>query len=312
MKKGSTIAATQFDGIAAFLRVAERRSFRAAAADLGVSPSAVSQTIKALETRIGVALISRTTRSVGLTEAGQRFLDRARPAAEDFAAAVEAARSLGEHPSGLLRITVPRAMVAPVIEPVLADFCHAYPKIEVEIVADSGFVDIVEGGFDAGIRLGESLQTDMIRVRLTPQFHFCVVGTPDYLDRRGRPQRPGELTGHSCIRFRYVHSGVIYRWEFQENGRAFEVAIDGPVIVNEEALTLAMAKRGLGLAYVARPLVADALADGRLEAVLEPFLPLSAGVFLYYPSRAQMLPKLRAFVDFMHSAINRFGDTKHL
>lgn len=310
MKKGSTIAATQFDGIAAFLRVAERRSFRAAAADLGVSPSAVSQTIKALEARVGVALISRTTRSVGLTEAGQRFLDRARPAADDFAAAIEAARSLGDHPSGLLRITVPRAVIAPVIEPVLADFCQAYPEVEIEVVADSGFVDIVEGGFDAGIRLGESLQADMIRVRLTPPFDFCVVGTPDYLNRRGRPQRPDELAGHSCIRFRQGSSRAIYRWEFEENGRAFEVAIGGPVIVNEEALTLAMARRGLGLAYVARPLVADALADGSLEAVLEPFSPSSAGVFLYYPSRAQVLPKLRAFAEFMQSTIGRFDDAE--
>lgn len=303
MKPGATNPSAQFDGIAAFLRVAERRSFRAAAADLGVSPSAVSQTIKALEARVGVALVSRTTRSVGLTEAGQLFLERVKPAAEDVADAINVARSLGERPSGLLRLTAPRAAVAPVLEPVLADFCAAYPEIEVEITSDSAFVDIVESGFDAGIRLGELVQADMVRVRLTPPFDFCVVGSPDYFARHGRPERPEDLMHHRCIRLRQLTAGSIYKWEFKQGRRRFEMTVDGPLIVNDEALPLAMAVRGLGLAYMARPLAEAAIGHGELEAVLENNMPSSAGLYLYYPSRAQMLLKLRVFVDFMRRAL---------
>lgn len=287
------------DGVSAFLRVAERRSFRAAALDLEVSPSAVSQAIRALEARIGVALVSRSTRSVGLTEAGEKFLAHAAPAMADLAAGVEAARSLGDRPAGLLRLTVPRAVVGPVIEPVLAEFCLAHPDVEVEIVADSGFVDIVAAGFDAGIRLGESLAADMVGVRLTGPFRFCVVGTPDYFEAQGVPSHPQDLAAHRGIRFRQQSSGVVYRWEFQEGARAFDVAIGGPVVVNDEALTVSLALRGLGLAYVAEPLVSAHLAAGRLQSVLDPFCPQSAGIFLYYPSRAQTLPKLRAFIEHM-------------
>ncbi len=288
-----------FDGIAAFLRVADRRNFRAAAKDLGVSPSAVSQTIRALEKRVGVVLVSRTTRSVRLTEAGQRLLERVGPAAEDVAEAIEAARSLAERPSGLLRLTVPRAVVAPVFEPVLAEFLAAYPDIVIEIMSDSAVVDIVEDGFDAGIRLGELLQADMVRVRLSPPFDFCVVGSPSYLDAHGRPERPEDLTNHRCIQFRQSVPGAVYRWEFRKGRRIFEVAVDGPVIVNDETLTPVLATRGLGLAYVARPLVAQAIKQRRLEPVLDKYMPSSAGLFLYYPSRTQMLPKLRAFSEFM-------------
>lgn len=302
MKPGSTNPNAQFDGIAAFLKVAERRSFRAAAEDLGVSPSAVSQTIKALETRIGVALISRTTRSVGLTEAGELFLQRVGPAAVEIAGAIEAARALGATPSGHLRITVPRAAIAPVIEPVLAGFCAAYPEIEVEIDSDSAFVDIVDGGFDAGIRLGELVQADMIRTRLTPPFPFCIVGAPGYFAAHGRPERPEDLAAHRCIRFRQMTSGTLYRWEFRRARRRFEIAVDGPLIVNDEALAPAMAADGVGLAYLARPLVDEALAAGRLETVLDAYMPSSDGLYLYYPSRAQVLPKLRAFIDYFRKS----------
>ena len=287
------------DGVAAFLQVAERRSFRAAALDLGVSPSAVSQAIRALEARMGVALVARSTRSVGLTEAGEKFLAHAGPAMADLAAGFEAARSLGDRPAGLLRLTVPRAVVGPVIEPVLAQFCAAYPEVEIEIVADSGFVDIVEAGFDAGIRLAESLDADMIGVRLTPPFRFCVVASPAYIEAHGTPKRPEDLANHRAIRFRQRSSGVIYRWEFSEGGREFDMAVTGQVIVNDEALVVSLALKGLGLSYAAEPIVAPHIAAGRLVPVLEPFWPESPGIFLYYPSRAQTLPKLRAFVEHM-------------
>ncbi|WMT89301.1 LysR family transcriptional regulator [Pelagibacterium sp. H642] len=287
------------DGVAAFLRVAERRSFRAAALDLGVSASAVSQAIRALEARVGVALVARSTRSVGLTEAGEKFLAHAAPAMADLAAGFEAARSLGDRPAGLLRLTVPRAVVGPVIEPVLAQFCAAHPEVEIEIVADLGFVDIVEAGFDAGIRLAESLDADMIGVRLTPPFRFCVVANPDYLEIHGTPKRPEDLASHRAIGFRQHSSGAIYRWEFNEGGREFDMAVPGQVIVNDEALVVSLALKGLGLSYVAEPIVAPHIAAGRLVPVLDPFWPESPGIFLYYPSRAQTLPKLRAFVEHM-------------
>lgn len=292
-------SARGLDGVAAFLRVAARLSFRAAAADLGVSPSAISQSVRALEARIGVALVSRSTRSVGLTEAGQRFLERALPAMESLDEAFEAARSLSELPSGLLRLTVPRSVMAPVVEPILPGFCEAYPEIEVEVVADSGFVDIVGDGFDAGIRVGELVHKDMVGVRLTPPFAYCVVAAPTYLARHGRPKAPEDLHAHRAIRYRRQSSGAIYRWEFVREGREFEVDAPGAVTLNDETVLAAMAMKGLGLAYLAEPLVRDHVAAGRLEMVLEDYCPESPGLFLYYPSRAQSMPKLKAFVDHM-------------
>lgn len=300
MKQSYTIPRGQLDGVDAFLRVAERRSFREAAADLGVSPSAISQTIRALEARVGAALLTRTTRSVGLTQAGQYFLDRARPAFADLSAAYEAARNLGDRPAGLLRLNLPRAVVRYVIEPVLAGFCEAYPEVEVEICADDSFVDLVEGGFDAGIRLGEYLEADMVAVRLTPPFRFLVVGTPALLARHGRPERPADLRGMPCLRMRQSR-GSISNWHFQDGNRPVEVAVSGPVIVNDLEAALAVARRGVALVHLAEPLVKDLIADGELETVLDDFASSSPGVYLYYPSRTQMLPKLRAFIDYIRA-----------
>jgi DNA-binding transcriptional LysR family regulator len=297
VKQDYTIPRGQLDGVDAFLRVAERRSFRAAAVDLGVSPSSVSQTVRALEARVGVALLTRTTRSVGLTQAGELFVERARPAFADLSAAYDAARSLGQRPAGLLRLNMPRSVFPVLIEPILAGFCEAYPEIEVEICAEDSFVDLVEGGFDAGIRLGEFLQADMVAVRLTPSFRFVVVGAPEYLARFGRPERPADLRRHRCIRVRLGRG--IGDWEFMDGNRPLSVTVTGPLIVNDIAVDLAGALGGIGLAYVAEPLVLDHLADGRLEVVLERYAPASPGVFLYYPSRAQTLPKLRAFIDYV-------------
>lgn len=298
MKQDYTIPRGQLDGLDAFLRVAERRNFRAAAADLGVSPSAISQTIRALEERIGAALLTRTTRSVGLTQAGQYFLDHARPAFADLNAAYEAARSLGDRPAGLLRLNTPRAVISLLIEPVLGGFLASYPDVQVEICAEDGFVDLAEGGFDAGIRLGEFLQADMIAVRLTPPFRFVVVGTPDYFARYGRPEKPADLRRFPCLRFRQSR-GAIPNWQFIDGNRPVEVAVDGPVIVNDAGAALAAARKGIVLSHVAEPLVEQLVADGELEMVLDPYAPTSPGVYLYYPSRSQMLPKLRAFIDYI-------------
>ncbi|TKT76210.1 LysR family transcriptional regulator [Aquamicrobium sp. LC103] len=303
MKHNFTITRRRLDGVLAFLCVAERRSFRAAAAALGVSPSALSQTIKALEQDLGVALLARTTRSVNLTEAGSLFLEQARPAIEALQASFASIEAYGGAPSGLLRLNASRGVLPFLLDPILQGFRQIHPQVKIELFADDGFADIVEGGFDAGIRLGELLRPDMIALRLTPPFRFAVVGAPDYLARHGKPRTPEQLRRHDCIRFRHATSGTIYRWELEKGERQFEIDVDGSLIVNDTALMLAAALRGAGLAYTAEPLVADHLRQGRLVGVLEEYWPASPGLFLYYPSRTQALPKLRAFVDFIRHGI---------
>src|SRR5437763_10069559 len=199
MKQNFTVRQGALDGIEAFLGVARHKSFRRAAADLGVTPSAMSQAVRALEARIGAPLFTRTTRSVGLTEAGERFLLRAKPAFEELVAASEDARDLGQRPAGLLRLTVPRAVVPILLEPLIASFCQAYPEVEMEIAASADLVDIAAEGFDAGIRLGQFIAADMIAVRLTPPFPLVSVGSPDYLRRRGRRERIEDLRQHACL-----------------------------------------------------------------------------------------------------------------
>jgi DNA-binding transcriptional LysR family regulator len=303
MKKPFTIERSQLDGVIAVLRVAERRSFRAAAAELGVSPSAISQTIRGLEARLGVALLTRTTRKVGLTEAGQRFVERARPALAEILAAFDAAQSLGEEVTGLLRLNMPAALVHFLAEPILVEFRAAHPALQVEIFAEDGLTNIIAEGFDAGIRLGELLEADMVAVRLTPPFKFSVVGAPAYFARHGRPQRPENLHRHACIGTRRTSQGPIYRWEFVDGNRAFDMAVAGPVIVNTGEMNVMAAELGIGLAYTAAPAVQEQIAAGGLEPVLEEFCAGTPGLFLYYPSRAQALPKLRAFIQFVHDKL---------
>lgn len=309
MKTHFTIDRDQLDGVIAFLRVAEHRSFRVAASHLGISPSAISQIVRNLETRTGVALLTRTTRKVGLTEAGQRFIERARPAVEELLSAFESAQTFGEQVTGLLRLNVPRVVLQFLIEPIIGDFCAEYPGVQVEIFTSNDMINIVEDGFDAGIRLGELVEADMVAVRLSPPFRFVVVGSPDYFARHGRPQRPEDLGGHHCIGYRKSVRGPLYRWEFEHGGREFDVAVNGPVIVNDSNLNVTMAVRGLGLAYTADPLAETHIVHGELERVLEEYCPGSSGMFLYYPSRAQALPKLRAFVKFTRSRVKRLMET---
>lgn len=311
MKKPFTIERGQLDGVIAVLRVAERRSFRAAAEELGVSPSAISQTIRGLEARLGVALLTRTTRRVGLTEAGQRFVDRARPAVAEILSAFDAARSLGEEVTGLLRLNMPRSLVPFLAEPILTEFGAAHPALQIEIFAEDGLTNIVAEGFDAGIRLGELVEADMVAVRLTPAFQFAVVGAPAYFARHGRPQRPEDLQRHACIGTRSTPQGPIYRWQFVEGSRAFDMAVAGPLIVNSGGLNLMAAEMGVGLAYTAAPAAQEQITAGLLEPVLEAFCPGTPGLFLYYPSRAQALPKLRAFVQFVHDTL-RPGTTAYI
>jgi DNA-binding transcriptional LysR family regulator len=296
MKQNFTVRQGALDGVEAFLGVAQHRSFRRAAAELGVTPSAISQAVRALEARVGAALFIRTTRSVGLTEAGERFLSRAKPAFEELVAASEAARELGQRPAGLLRLSVPRAVVPLILEPVIASFGEAYPEIEVEIAASDEMVDLAAGGFDAGIRLGQFIAADMVTVRLTQPFQFVVVGSPDYLRRRKRPARIDDLRGHACLRMRRSN-GSIAPWSFVDGNKAVEAIVSGPLIAHDYPTLLGAAIQGVGLAQVPAPLTRAPIADGRLQALLTPFAVTAPGVFLYYPSRRQVLPKLRAFIE---------------
>jgi DNA-binding transcriptional LysR family regulator len=300
MKQNFTVRQGALDGVEAFLSVAQHRSFRRAAAELGVTPSAISQAVRALEARVGAALFIRTTRSVGLTEAGGRFLSRAKPAFAELVAASEVARDLGQRPAGLLRLTAPRAVVPILLERLIASFCLAYPEVEVEIAASADLVDIAAGGFDAGIRQGQFIEADMIAVRLTPPHPLAVVGSPDYLRRRQRPQLIDDLRRHACLRMRRSNKSIA-PWSFVTGDEAVEVIVSGPLIANDMPTLLGAAVEGLGLAQVPEPIAAGAVKAGKLVHVLEPFAPMAPGVFLYYPSRHQMIPKLRAFIDHVKS-----------
>jgi DNA-binding transcriptional LysR family regulator len=296
MKQNFTVRQGALDGVEAFLSVAQHRNFRKAAAELGVTPSAIGQAVRALEARVGAALFIRTTRSVGLTEAGERFLSRAKPAFEELVAASEAARDLGQRPAGLLRLSVPRAVVPLILEPVIASFCQAYPEIELEIAASDEMVDLAAGGFDAGIRLGQFIAPDMVAVRLTSPFPLVVVGSPDYLARRGRPERVDELRHHACLRMRRSN-GAIAPWPFVDGNKTIEGTVSGPLVAHDYPTLLGAAIQGVGLAQVPGPLTRAPIADGRLQALLTPFAVTAPGVFLYHPGRRQVLPKLRAFIE---------------
>ena len=300
MKQNFTVRQGALDGIEAFLGVARHRSFRKAATELGVTPSAISQAVRALEARLGAPLFIRTTRSVGLTEAGERFLTRARPAFEELVAASAAARDLGQRPSGLLRLAVPPSVVPILLEPLLASFAEACPEVEVEIAASGAMVDLAAGGFDAGIRLGQFIAADMVAVRLTPPFPFVVVGGPDYLRRRGRPEGIADLGGHACLRLRRS-DGSTAPWSFLDGNKPVEAIVSGPLIAHDFPTLLGSAVEGLGLAQVPAPITEEQVKSGKLVRVLEPFAPIAPGVFLFYPSRRQMMPKLRAFIDHVKS-----------
>jgi DNA-binding transcriptional LysR family regulator len=296
MKKNFTVRQGALDGVEAFLCVARHLSFRKAAAELGVTPSAMSQAIRVLEERVGTALFMRTTRSVGLTEAGERFLARARPAFEELVAAGEMARDLGQRPSGRLRLAVPRAVVPVLLDPLIASFCRACPEVEVELAADEKLVDLAADGFDAGIRFGQFVAGDMVAVRLTPPFRFIVVGSPAYFARTAPPELPDDLRRHACLRLRRS-GGALAPWTLDDEGRVAEVAVSGPFIANDFPSLLGAAVEGVGLAQVPEPIAAALVSTGKLVHVLERFAPMTPGMFLYHPGRRQMTPKLRAFID---------------
>lgn len=301
MKKNYTVRRGALEGVEAFLATARHRSFRRAADELRVTPSAVSQAVRALEARVGVALLFRTTRSVGLTEAGQRFIERAGPAFEELVAAADAARDLGQRPAGLLRLAVPRGIVPLILEPLFASFCQTHPEIELEIAASDEMVDLAVCGFDAGIRLGQFIAPDMVAVRLTRPFPFAVVGSPEYLEKRGIPQKPEDLRDHDCLRLRRS-GGALAAWSFVDGNMSIEAVVSGPLIAHDYPTLIGAAKRGLGLAQVPEPLASAAIAQQQLTPVLADFALTTPGVFLFHLGKRQVLPKLRVFIEHVRLA----------
>ena len=283
-----------------FLAVARHQSFRRAASELGVTPSAAGQAVRALETRLGVSLFSRTTRSVGLTEAGERFLIQAEPAYLALVAAGAAASDLGGRPAGLLRLTMPRAVLPMIIRPILSSFSRAYPDIELEIDASDELLDISSKGFDAGIRMGQFIASDMTAIRLSAPFRMVTVASPGYLNKHGIPVRPEDLQRHSCIRLRRSSGGAA-SWRFFVKGKPLEIAVQGPLITSDFPTILDAAIDSIGMAQLPEPVAAAPVAEGKLKHVLAAFAPKTPGVFLYYPNRNQVMPKLRAFINHLKS-----------
>lgn len=303
MKKNFTIAPETLAALPVFLRVARLGSFRAAADQMEVSPSAVSQNLRALETRLGVRLLNRTTRRVGLTEAGERLLAQAAPAIASLAEALEQVEADRGRPTGLLRINLARG-VWPTVSARLPEFSARYPEMQVELFADDGLSDVVAGGFDAGIRLGECLSRDMVALPVTPPLRMAVVGAPGYFRAHPPPQVPADLAAHQCVHFRFTSSGRLVPWEFlREDGSEYSVEVGGRLILNDGAMAREAALRGLGLAQVFENNVADDIAAGRLLRVLEPHYVSFPGFYIYYPARRQLPPKLRVFVDFLREAL---------
>lgn len=298
----------QLDGLIAFVAVSQEKGFSAAAVRLGVSPSAVSQSIKQLEERLGLALFNRTTRSVGLTEAGQRYLDRILPAISELAAASEELVDSMEHPKGLLRLNVPRSAYMIVLQPILKEFLRRNPDVNLEIIVENSLVDVVRQGFDAGVRFGDLVEKDMVAIRIGPPLVAHVVAAPGYLETFGRPHHPRDLFKHSCIGFRHLTSGQVERWEFAKANEKMDLAVTGRLIVNDSAALVQAALDGIGIAYMINGYIEKYLAEGRLVRLLEDWSPPLAGLHLYYPDRKRVPPKLRALIEFLRNATDLSHD----
>lgn len=285
------------DDLLAFLAVGRERSFTKAAAKLGVSQSALSHTIRALEARLGVRLLTRTTRSVSPTEAGERLIQTLSPRFEEIDAALAALRELREKPAGTIRITATDYAADTILWPKLAKFLRQYPEIKVEIIIDYGLTDIVTQRFDAGVRSGEQVAKDMIAVRVGPDMRMAVVGTPSYFRNRPEPKKPQDLIGHNCINLRLPTLGGLYAWEFEKGARELKVRVEGQLVFNGTFQMLNAALAGFGMAYVPEDLAQPHLARGRLKRVLEDWCPPYSGYHLYYPSRRQSSAAFALLVD---------------
>jgi DNA-binding transcriptional LysR family regulator len=286
-----------FAALTAFAAVVEHGSFVRAAAHLGVSPSALSQTIRQLEERLRVRLLNRTTRSVAPTPAGARLHQRLAPTFQELDSAVAEAVASMDRPAGLLRINLPRTAAVSVIGPRLGRFHRNNPDVVLELVVQDSLTDIVAARFDAGIRLGERLEKDMVAVRLTDDLQMMAVASPDYVARHGAPESPADLHRHACLNWRWPTDGSLYRWEFEHGGAEFEVAVEGPLITTDPELLLQAALQGVGIAYTFDERLDGWIREGRLVRVLQAYSPIFPGLRLYYPHRRHPAPALRAFID---------------
>lgn len=288
--------------ISAFARVAHHASFTRAAAELGVSPSALSQSVRALEARLGVRLLDRTTRRVGVTEIGRRFLDDALGGLSAIARAVDGVTESRESPAGLLRINLPRVVADILVVPLVADFMAAYPDVTLDLHCDNLFLDLIDGGFDAGFRLGESLANDVVAVPIGGEVRVATFAAPSYIERHGMPDTPADLLKHRCMCIRLSHERSLMRWEFTgDDGRIVEVEAAPGLVSNDGDVLMAAAREGGGIACQMEHLVADDLRSGRLVPVLERYWPVYGAFHVYYPSRVHMPRKLRVFIDFLKS-----------
>jgi DNA-binding transcriptional LysR family regulator len=281
----------------AFLAVARERSFTKAAAKLGVSQSALSHTVRGLETRLRIRLLTRTTRSVAPTQAGERLLERVGSRFEEIEAEIEALSELRDKPAGTIRITAGEHAAYTVLGPALAKLLPSYPDIKVEVSVDYGFTDIVAQRYDAGVRTGEQVAKDMIAVRIGPDMCMAVVGAPSYFEKHPIPKKPQDLTEHNCINLRLPIHGGLYAWEFEKGGRELRVRVEGQLVLNATSQMLSAALAGVGLAYMPEQMVHAYIADGRLMRVLEDWCEPYSGYHLYYPSRRQSSPAFKLLVD---------------
>jgi DNA-binding transcriptional LysR family regulator len=286
-----------FNEIVAFLTVARERSFTKAAAKLGVSQSALSQTVRGLEEKLGLRLLTRTTRSVSATQAGERLLERVGPRFEEIQFEIAALREMRERPAGTIRITAGEHSAISILAPVLARFLPDHPDINVEVIVDYGLTDIVAERYDAGIRLGEQLAKDMIAVRIGPEMRMAVVGAPSYFENHPHPDVPQDLTAHNCINMRLPTHGTIYPWEFEKDGRELRVRVEGQTVFNNIAMRIDAVLNGLGLAYMPEDQVQSYIEDGRLIRVLEDWCLPFPGYHLYYPNRRHASPAFTLLVD---------------
>lgn len=289
----------ELEGMATFVAVAETRGFRSAAARLGITGSAVSQAVRRLETRLGVALVQRTTRSVRLTEAGERLYAAVRPALEEVRVAVAAAGELSNEPQGTLRLHLTIGAESYFSGPLLAGFLKAHPHVRLELAVSETSVDIVAEAYDAGVRLGEVIDGDMIAVPVSGDIRLVVVAAPAYFARYPKPMHPRDLAEHQCIAWHATPDASPYRWEFSENGRNFSVAVPARVITTDPAINIRVALAGMGVTMVREDRVRDAIAKGELVPALEEFSAPFPGYYLYYPQRRHASPALRAFVDYV-------------
>ena len=286
-----------FNDLASFAVVAKERSFTKAAAKMGVSQSALSQTIRSLEERLGLRLLTRTTRSVAPTEAGERLLQTITPRFEEIESALASLSELRETPAGTIRITAGEHPASSVLQPALAKILPQYPEIKVEIIVDYGLTDIVAEGYDAGVRLGEQVAKDMIAIRIGPDIRMAVIGSPSYFRHRPLPKTPQDLTAHNCINIRLPTYGGLFPWDLEKDGRELKVRVEGQLIFNNMGLRLTSALQGLGLAYMPEDQALPYIADGRLIRLLEDWCPRFSGYHLYYPSRRHSSPAFALLVE---------------